>query len=285
LAVYENISKYNDNYKYVIYCIDILSRYVWARPLKNKKPVTVIEALRSIFNEGRKPLRLRTDKGSEFIAKSAEKFFKDENIVHTKTQTTELKASYCERLIRTQKAVMYRYFTHNNTYRYIDKLQDFVNSYNHRVHRTIGQSPASVTKDNEKQVWFKQYAEPLLVKPGKQHKAKFKVGDLVRITHIKSAFARDYNQKWTGEVFKVVKIVWSLRIPMYKIVDYDSEPVVGSFYGSEMSKADIDPDKPYKIEKVVKTRKKRGLKEYFVKYLYWPSKFNQWVSEEDMMPI
>jgi hypothetical protein len=43
LAVYENISKYNDNYKYVIYCIDILSRYAWARPLKNKKPATVIE--------------------------------------------------------------------------------------------------------------------------------------------------------------------------------------------------------------------------------------------------
>jgi hypothetical protein len=142
-----------------------------------------------------------------------------------------------------------------------------------------------VTKDNEKQVWFKQYAEPLLVKPGKQHKAKFKVGDLVRITHIKAVFDRDYNQKWTGEVFKVVKIVLATRIPMYKIADYDSEPVGRLFYGSEMSKADIDPDKPYKIEKVLKTRTKRGRKEYFVKYLYWSAKFNQWVSEEDMTPI
>jgi hypothetical protein len=142
-----------------------------------------------------------------------------------------------------------------------------------------------VTKHNEKQVWFKQYAEPMLVKPGKISKAKFKVGDLVRITHIKAAFARDYNQKWTGEIFKIDKIVLATRIPMYKIADYDSEPVGGSFYGSEMSKADIDPDKPYKIEKVIKTRTKRGRKEYLVTYLYWPAKFSQCVSEEDMTPI
>jgi len=44
---------------------------------------------------------------------------------------------------------MYRYFTFKNTRRYIDILQDLVDSYNTTRHRSIGMSPDEVTVANE----------------------------------------------------------------------------------------------------------------------------------------
>ena len=285
LANFDNISKHNDGYKYVLYVIDVLSRYCWARPLKSKKPGEVIKAMTSIFNEGRVCLRFYTDKGGEFTSKLSEQFFKNKNIVHTTAHTTELKASICERLIKTQKAVMYRYFTRNNTHRFIDKLQQFVSGYNNRFHRTIRQSPASVNAENHSQVWFKMYAEPLLLKPGGPYKQRFKIGDFVRITHIKSPFTRDFYQRWSGEIFSIEKVVTYNRIPMYTIIDYHSEPITGHFYAQELQRVDIDKDSPYKVEKVLKTRRVRGKTEYLVKFIHWPAVFNQWIPETDMTTL
>ena len=42
-------------------------------------------------------------------------------------------------------------------------------------------------------------------KETKNRKIKFlfKVGDKVRISHLRSAFQREYDIKWSGEIFKV----------------------------------------------------------------------------------
>ena len=69
----------------------------------------------------------------------------------------ETKASVVERLMRTLKTRMWRYFTAKKTMRYIDMLPDLVYSYNHTIHRSIKKKPAEVTIDNEKQVWHTLY--------------------------------------------------------------------------------------------------------------------------------
>jgi hypothetical protein len=40
-----------------------------------------------------------------------------------------------------------------------------------------------------------------------------------------------------------------------------------------------------KVEKVLKQRHKRGQREFLVKYVGWPAKFNSWVKESDMRKI
>jgi hypothetical protein len=45
-------------------------------------------------------------------------------------QNTEIKANYVERVIKTIKLKMYRYFTHAQSYNYIGELQKFAGSYN-----------------------------------------------------------------------------------------------------------------------------------------------------------
>ena len=63
------LSRYNKGYKYILTCIDVFSKFAWARPLKNKRGKTILNAFRSIVNSGQKraPMRVQTDEGKEFL--------------------------------------------------------------------------------------------------------------------------------------------------------------------------------------------------------------------------
>ena len=79
------------------------------------------------------------------------------------------KATYVERVIKTIKSKMYRYFSHKHSYNYVKDLQTFANSYNKTYHRTIGMSPDRVTKGKETNLWWKMYWQKS-VKPEKKTK-------------------------------------------------------------------------------------------------------------------
>ena len=62
-----NLSSYNKGFKYLLTCIDVLSRYAWVVPLTDKTGKTLRDAFQLIFKSGRRPIRLQTDKGNAFI--------------------------------------------------------------------------------------------------------------------------------------------------------------------------------------------------------------------------
>jgi ribosomal protein S17 len=279
-------SSVNNGNKYVLICIDVFSRFVWLRGIKTKKPQDVMGAFKDIFKTVTKPLRIRTDKGAEFTSQACEKFFKSQNILHMLAQNTETKANYAERAIKTIKMRIQRYFTQKQTHKYIDKLQDFASSYNNTYHRSIKKAPAEVNSETASQTWFTQYAEPLLYKSKKRkQKDKFKVGDLVRISHIRKTFQREYDERWTGELFRIITKVTSNRIPMFRLKDYSGEIIQGLFYPQELQQVSIDENQPYKIGKILKTRKQKGVKQYFVNWKYWPPKYNSWIDASTVEDI
>ena len=47
--------------------------------------------------------------------------------------------------------------TQNQTFRYIDIVEEVTDAYNHRYHRSIKMRPVDVTKENESQVWDTLY--------------------------------------------------------------------------------------------------------------------------------
>ena len=49
----------NNQYKYLLTCIDVFSKYAWAVPLKDKKSSTILEAIKTILSGGRKPKKLK----------------------------------------------------------------------------------------------------------------------------------------------------------------------------------------------------------------------------------
>ena len=92
-----------------------------------------------------------TDQGTEFFNKSFQTLLKNERIQLFNT-FNETKASVVERVIRTFKTRMWRYFTAKKTLRYIDMLPELVYCYNHSQHRSIKTKPALVNTKNEDKV-------------------------------------------------------------------------------------------------------------------------------------
>ena len=122
-------AKENDGIKYVLMAIDIFSRYAWAVPLVNKQASTIKKGIDELVKKGRRPNKIRTDPGGEFIAQLMKQWFTKMNILHSVTHN-QVKANYVERLIKTIKHKIVKYFQKYNTLRYVDYLEDFMMSYN-----------------------------------------------------------------------------------------------------------------------------------------------------------
>ena len=144
LVEVQKLAKYNRGYRYLLTVIDVLSKYAWVQPLKDKTGVQLVKAFEKILKTGRRPIQLQTDRGKEFYNKTFQQFLEKEKIHHFSTEG-DAKASVVERFNRTLKTRMYRYFTSANTLRYEDVLPSLVRGYNATKHGSIGLPPQDVT--------------------------------------------------------------------------------------------------------------------------------------------
>src|SRR5437868_15504241 len=95
------------------------------------------EGLLKILAGGRKPTKIQSDRGLEFLNSAFQAELKRQNIGFY-TTFNETKAAVVERFNRTLKTRMWRYFTSIGSHRYIDRIQFLIDSYNDTDHRTIG---------------------------------------------------------------------------------------------------------------------------------------------------
>ena len=275
----QSMQKFNDGHRYLLVCVDVFSKYTWVVPLKNKTGPSLVEAFKIILSSGRKPEKVMTDQGTEFFNRHFQALMKEEDVELYNTYN-ETKASIVERLIRTLKTKMWRYFTAKKTMRYIDVLPDLVYSYNHSVHRSIKRKPAQVTADNEKQVWHTLYDDR---DTSKRPRYKFKIGDQVRISKIKRTFEKGYLPNFSKEIFTISKQI--PRNPVvYKLKDYDEEELKGTFYEKELQMV-IKQDDVYEVEKILRKRGRGNNVQYLVKWLGYPNKFNSWVPASEINKI
>ena len=281
----------NGGVRYILMAIDVFSRYGWAVPLKSKRAVDVVKGFDLLLRKanGRKPTKIRTDQGGEFVSGTMKKWFHQHGILHSVTYN-EVKANYVERWIKTIKSRIVKLFQYNNKLEYVKSLDDIIEGYNHTYHTSIKMKPAAVSKKNEQRIWEELYVEPFLKedkKRGKQKKKKktfsYKIGDEVRISYLRKLFDREYDQRWTGEVFTVTKAWWRDGLPVYELKDYNNDEVKGTFYEQELQPIALDKDKPFKVEKVLGTRGRGANKELYVKWLNWPKKYNSWIKSSDVV--
>lgn len=284
LADMQKLKTANDGYTFILIVIDVFSRYIWVEPLKRKTEEDVMAGLKMIFRRAEKPRRMRTDRGKEFTGRKMLSYWKRNNIEFWTAHNDEMKASYAESAVRSVKRSLWSYMKKNNTYRYIDVLQDVVHSYNNTRHRKTGMKPVDITRgDTESAVWWHTY------KPDKgYHRSrleekinyKFHTGDHVRISHKVQTFERAYDEKWTREIFLVKQPFTRFGIRKYRLTDLTGEPVMGTFYEGELQKVKYDEKSSFDVEKVLRTRGTGGRKESLVKWKGWPDKFNSWVPDK-----
>ena len=271
-------ARQNDGYRYILTCIDILSKYAWVVPLRTKTGPALIEAFKTIFESGRQPLTLQTDEGKEFLNKPFQAFLQRRGVFFFHT-FNETKASVVERFNRTFKGRMYKYFTAKNTYRYVDVLPALVAGYNRAYHRSIRRAPIDVTWANQTAVRNTLYGTA-----SRTVRYRYRVGDQVRISKVKGTFEKSYLPNWSEEIFRIHR-----RHPrqpvVYTLEDLNGEVLKGTFYETELQPVTTTAETYYRVETILDTERRRGKLYHLVKWRGWPASFNSWVPASDMKRI
>jgi hypothetical protein len=218
------------------------------------------------------PLRLSSDRGKEFTNKNFQKLMKKYDVRFDVVEDDQNKSCIAERFIRTLTSLIYKYFTAENTLRYIDVLQQLTHSYNNRKHRTINMAPADVCDENILSV----YKNMLRNRKTVFKKPKCQVGDHVRVSRNKHIVSKNYTPNYSHQVFVIRKVL--LRQPIvYKLHDLLGEKITGVFYEQEVQKVTFSENDEYYIDKIIETKKKAGRKLAYVSWHGWPPKFNSWI--------
>lgn len=243
----QKLAKHNDGYRYILTCVDVLSKHVWGIPVKDKKSSTVRQAFIKILKGGRRPWWLFSDSGKEFLGKPFQDLMVEKRITHyVATSYPQVKCPNVERFNRTLKTRLWKYFSQRKTFRYINVLQSTINAINHSVSQPIGCRPVDVTKENEKEIIQKLYG-PRIPPSILKKQIKYRVGDRVRISKEKKTFTKGYESNFTDEIFTVTEAI-PRDPPVYSLKDLRGEPIQGKFYKEELVKAveDTKRTKHYK---------------------------------------
>lgn len=169
--------------------------------------------------------------------------------------------------------MMWRQFSYQGSYKWINILQDIVSKYNSKKHSTIGMRPVEVTQDIEPILLSTVYSNLKTVDPRKN---KLKKGDDVRISKYREAFSKGYTPNWSNEIFKITKV--NLTNPVtYLLEDQNKQEIQGSFYTEELQKTNY-PD-VYLIEKILKRKGDR----IFVKWLGLDKSQNSWINKNKVL--
>ena len=138
---------------------------------------------------------------------------------------------------------MWKYFTANNTQKYIDVLPSMVEKYIGTYHRSI----KLASSDAHNPANYQHVHNALY---GKTRKSTPKC-DEVRITRKKCTFEKGFTPNWTEEVFNI-SIVKATKPPTDTIKDTLGEPVQGTFYEQELQ---LSAQEIFCIERVLKKKK------------------------------
>ena len=237
VAFMEKIASQNDGYKYLLIAVDVLSRRLMVVPIKSKSSKDAAAALEEMISTAKRaPDKIWIDEGTEFEGAFA-KTCKQHGI-HTYHTFTETKSSFAERFVRTLKNLIYKYMYANNTERYIHQLKAFVTLINNRVNRSIGMKPTNVTKDHT------EYLISLANPPNestpatskkRRSRAKFKVGQTVRVVLKKDVFNKGYKQAYSDEVYKIIRVSENGSEPItYWLQDIERRTIQRRFYEKQL---------------------------------------------------
>jgi Integrase core domain len=265
-------ARLNGGYKYLLTVIDCFTKYAWAVAVKSKSAKDVTRAMVTVFNGRQPPKNLQTDKGREFYNAEFHRLMEKHGVNHYSTQSN-LKASIIERFNRTLKSYMWKQFSLQGTYRWVDGLQSLIDRYNNSVHRSTGFKPSTVTKADEFKIMrrlFPTTTDNAATIPAVVKKPRYKVGDFVRVSKTKSVFEKGYTPNWSAEIFTVTK-VRSTNPTTYLLEDFEKRPVKGGFYSHELQRV-RHPD-VYLVEKVLRRRGNRS----YVKWYGFDSRYNSWI--------
>lgn len=234
LAEIKALSKFNNQFRYWLVCIDVYSRYCWVELLKKKSAKNTAVKFEKILKKknGGYPKKIQCDEGSEFqdIRKLLSKRY---GFSVFSTYNREIKASHVERVIGTLKQMVQRVITMTGESDYKKYLPIILNRYNNSPHKSLGgETPAIIYSGKKKNKIARVLIRKMLT-PVSFTTHLLKEGAKVRITKAKKIFEKSSLRRWSNEKF-IIKKVFITDPVTYELKDLKGEEITGIFYREEL---------------------------------------------------
>ena len=282
----QNVSKVNGGFRYLLNVIDVLSKYAFSIPIKQKSGANVAAALRKVFSE-RIPSKLHTDRGLEFLNALVKNVLDEFNVYQSFTKDKFLKAVVVERFNRTLRMKLARLKTHTGSNKFIHFLPDIIASYNNTKHSSIKMKPSEVTIDNQDIAFHNLYGGKTYMEMLTQANSKtlrFKIGDFVRLRNEKQIFERGYHENWSQQVFRVNRIITTGQVPTFYIRDSMNNELSRKYYTQDLQKI----SRPLNhVEKILQKRRRTINNQLTTEYLvlFKETQTSAWIPEFDLFNV
>ena len=153
---------------------------MWSVPLRNKySPTITNEFSNNLTTSKRKPLKIESDRGTEFYISIFQNFLRSKNIQHY-SRYTDKGPSIAERVIRTIRNLSKKPVFEKGGADWLSELSAVFKQYNNTIHLSTKMTPVQASKkSNERKVSSNLKDKREVRKP------KFKVSQFVRTADIK----------------------------------------------------------------------------------------------------
>ena len=280
----------NNDIKYLMLFIDVFSRKITVIPIKSKSKTDILYALQSFFAsaDNHKYTRIYSDLEGGLYSKLVQDYlFTNKKILYSNF-SKERKNSIAENAIKFIKRKIYIYLTHYNTDRYIDALQDIVQSVNNATKSVFKNkllTPAVLHEIKQTKFLSELFQTMYGINndPSSKKEHLLHINQLVRIPNTsrsQNVFFKSYNIANTEEIFKIKSIDKSVLPYVYHLQDLTGKDIIGAFYRQELVPAKLKKIYPIKI---LKTKKVKRKTKYFISYLGWPAIYNHWIDSSRLV--
>jgi Integrase core domain len=276
----------NRGFRYLLVCIDVLSRKIFISPLRRKTPEHMISALKKCFESAEAlPWILYTDEGTEYASSAINKFYKTHDIKHVCLVTSpRFHCGIVERANRTIKERLYRYFTKAGTYHWLNIVDKLINSINCSYHSGIDMAPNDITYDNCAMVRDRLLKRTAILNDkARRRLTRFRLGDRVRVEKYKHIFVKGYLPTFTNEIFTVKHVLQHHHPHTYRLINSKGDELREQFYANELCYVEIDVNKTYKIDKIVRTIEKDGDTFHLVRWYGKNTLHDSWINGNDLL--
>ena len=192
----------NKNYRYIFIVIDNFPKYFWPIPLKNIYSQTITQEFsNNLTTSKRKPLKLESDRGSEFYNSIFQNFLKSKNIQHF-SRFTDKGPSIAERVLRSLRNLIKKPIFLAGNADWLSELPSITKKYNNTLHHSTKMIPIQASeKSNEKLVYSNLQYRRINQQP------KFKLGDLVRTSDINKVLSKGDSTNYSYLLYKKTEVI------------------------------------------------------------------------------